>query len=116
MKNCNMTLTKQQQRHLYYHLVRHKHDDYLTGGKILPTKQHRIIVDAKFLYSPLSKAFEEHVNTIKDQGNKQVEAIQSLDLSTKTEESEKLEYIFLQNQLNKLINSIYMRKYKFLLH
>ena len=37
--------------------------------------QSRIIEQAKFTYSPLSKAFEKQIKKIKDQGMKQVEAL-----------------------------------------
>ena len=52
-----------------------KHE-YLTGEEILPSNQRQIIVQAKFTYSPLGKAFEKQIKTIKDQGIKQVKAIQ----------------------------------------
>ena len=38
----------------------------------------------KFSYSPLGKAFEKQVKSAEQQGKKQVEPIQSLDLATKT--------------------------------
>ena len=44
--------------------------EYLTGEEILPSNQHRIIQQAKFNYSPLGKAFEKQIKTIKDQGKK----------------------------------------------
>ena len=50
--------------------------EYLTGGEILPSNQRQIIEQAKFTYSPLEKAFEKQTKTIKDQGIKQVKAIQ----------------------------------------
>ena len=34
---------------------------HLTGEKILPSDQSRIIEQAKFTYSPLSKAFEKQI-------------------------------------------------------
>ena len=37
--------------------------------------QSRITGEAKFTYSPLSKAFEKQIKKIKDQGMKQVEAL-----------------------------------------
>ena len=37
----------------------------------MPSGQIRIIKQAKFIYSPLSKAFEKQVKTIEDQGRKQ---------------------------------------------
>ena len=50
--------------------------EYLTGEEILPSNQRQIIEQAKFTYSPLGKAFEKQTKTIKDQGIKQVKAIQ----------------------------------------
>ena len=37
---------------------------YLTGEEILPSDQSRIIEQAKFTYSPLSKAFEKQIKKI----------------------------------------------------
>ena len=34
-----------------------------------------MIEQTKFTYSPLSKAFEKQIKTIKDQGRKQIDAI-----------------------------------------
>ena len=34
-------------------------DEYLTGEEILPSNQQKIILQAKFTYSPLGKAFEK---------------------------------------------------------
>ena len=50
--------------------------EYLTGEEILPSNQQQIIQQAKFNYSPLGKALEKQIKTIKDQGEKQVKAIQ----------------------------------------
>ena len=50
--------------------------EYLTGEEILPSNQQQIIQQAKFTYSLLEKAFEKQIKTIKDQGEKQVKAIQ----------------------------------------
>ena len=50
--------------------------EYLTGEEILPLNQQQIIQQAKFTYYPLGKAFEKQTKTIKDQGKKQVKAIQ----------------------------------------
>ena len=44
----------------------------------MPSDQSRIIEQAKFTYSPLSKAFEKQIKTIEDQGIKQVEALKVL--------------------------------------
>ena len=50
--------------------------EYLTGEEILPSNQQQIIQQAKFNYSPLGKAIEKQLKTIKDQGEKQIKAIQ----------------------------------------
>ena len=60
--------------------------EYLTGEDILPSNQQQIIEQAKFTYSPLGKAFEKQIKTIKDQRQKQVEA-----LNTFKSDKEKLE-------------------------
>ena len=57
--------------------------EYLTGEEILPSKQQQITEQAKFTYSPLGKAFEKQTKTIKDQGKKQVDALESLKTSDK---------------------------------
>ena len=44
----------------------------------MPSDQSRIIEQAKFTYSPLSKAFKKQIKTIEDQGIKQVEALKVL--------------------------------------
>ena len=50
--------------------------EYLTGEEILPSNQQQIIQQVKFNYSPLGKALGKQIKTIKDQGKKQVKAIQ----------------------------------------
>ena len=52
--------------------------EYLTDEDILPSNQQQIIEEAKFTYSPLRKAFEKQIKTIEDQGQKQVEALNTL--------------------------------------
>ena len=52
--------------------------EYLTGKDILPSNQQQIIEQAKFTYSPLGKAFEKQTNTIEDQRQEQVEALENL--------------------------------------
>ena len=51
--------------------------EYLTGEEILPSNQQQIIQQVKFNYSPLGKALEKQVKTIKDQGEKQVDALKT---------------------------------------
>ena len=55
----------------------HKYE-YLTSEDILPSNQQQIIEQARFTYSPLGKAFEKQIKTIEDQGQKQVDALESL--------------------------------------
>ena len=44
--------------------------EYLTGEDMLPSNQQQIIEQAKFTNSPLSKAFDKQVKTIKNPGEK----------------------------------------------
>ena len=55
--------------------------EYLTGEQILPFNQKQIVEQAKFTYSPLGKAFEKQIKPIEDQGQKQVDALKSLESS-----------------------------------
>ena len=41
--------------------------EYLAGDETLPSNQQQIIEQAKFIYSPLGKAFEKQTKTIEDQ-------------------------------------------------
>ena len=67
--------------------------EYLTGNEILPSNQQQIIEQAKFTYSPLGKAFEKQTKTIKDRGEKQVNALQTLKLKeTKSKEIKPIEF------------------------
>ena len=52
----------------------HKYE-YLTGEYILPSNQQQITEQAKFTYSPLAKTFDKQIKTIKDQGEKEIKAI-----------------------------------------
>ena len=54
----------------------HKYE-YLTCEDIFPSYQQQIIEQARFTYAPLGKAFEEQI-TIEDQGQKQVDALNTL--------------------------------------
>ena len=51
--------------------------EYLTGEEILPSNQQQIIQQAKFNYSSLGKALEKQIKAIKDQGEKQVDALKT---------------------------------------
>ena len=47
----------------------------------MPSNQQQTIEQATFTYSPLGKAFEKQTKTIKDQGEKQVDALKFLEFS-----------------------------------
>ena len=49
---------------------------YLTGEKILPPNQRRVIEQAKFAHSPLGKTFDKQTKTVEDQVEKQIKAIE----------------------------------------
>ena len=61
----------------------HKYE-YLTGEDILPSNQQQIIEQAKFTYSPLGKAFEKQIETIEDQGEKQIDYLNDLEPKEQT--------------------------------
>ena len=52
--------------------------EYHTGEEILPSNQQQIIEQAKFIYSPLEKAFEKQTKTIEDQRKIQIDALVAL--------------------------------------
>ena len=90
--------------------------EYLTGKDILPSNQQQIIEQAKFTYSPLGKAFNKQIKTIKDQGEKQVEALDNLKLKEETKHikdtpNNKAIAIFneLINERKEIMNKLYDR-------
>ena len=54
----------------------------ITGEEILPSNQQQIIEQSRFIYSPLGKAFEKQIKTMKNQGKKQVDALKALEPKT----------------------------------
>ena len=52
--------------------------EYLTGEEILQSNQQQIIEQAKLTYSSLGKDFKKQIKTIEDQGQKQVDALNTL--------------------------------------
>ena len=50
----------------------------LTAEEVLPSNQKQIMEQAKFNYSTLGKAFGKQIKTIEDQGEKLVEALNTL--------------------------------------
>ena len=79
--------------------------EYLTGEEILPSNQQQIIQQAKFNYSPLGKAIEKQIKTIQDQGEKQVVALESLNVPNKKFSSIK-DFIPIENLNPEIINEI----------
>ena len=79
--------------------------EYLTGEEILPSNQQQIIQQAKFNYSPLGKAIEKQIKTIKDQGEKQVVALESLKAPDKKLTPIK-DFIPMENLNPEIINEI----------
>ena len=74
--------------------------EYLTCEEILPSNQQQIIEQAKFTYSPLGKAFEKQTKTIKDQGEKQIKAIQDNNKQLAKIQGVTIRNTFPQNILN----------------
>ena len=64
MENYNMILTVNQQKCQHYGKI--NKDEYLTGKKILPPGQKRVVEQAKFTYFPLGKAFKQIKLNIKE--------------------------------------------------
>ena len=79
--------------------------EYLTGEEILPSNQQQIIQQAKFNYSLLGKAIEKQIKTIKDQGEKQVVALESLKVPDKKLTSIK-DFMQVENLNPEIINEI----------
>ena len=73
--------------------------EYLTGEEILPSDQSGIIEQAKFAYSPLGRAFEKPIIRIEVQGQKQVEALETLKPNT---QKLKLKDLISEAELKKL--------------
>ena len=47
------------------------------GKEILPSEQRRVIEQATLIFSPLGKALEKQMKTIKDQGEKQIKRLKN---------------------------------------
>ena len=57
--------------------------EHLTGEEVLPSSQKEIVKLAKFIYSPIGKAFEKQTKTSEDQAKKQDNAFKVLESSDK---------------------------------
>ena len=79
--------------------------EYLTGEEILLSNQQQIIEYAKFTYSLLGKAFEKQTKTIEDHGEKQVNALKSLESADKQLPSKK-DFISKERLNPEIINEI----------
>ena len=88
-KNYHSILAEQQQKQQHYPQEKTDTYKFLTGKEILPSDQSRIIKQAEFTCSPLSKVFEKQIKTVENQEIKQVEALKAL----KSEENKELESI-----------------------
>ena len=75
----------------------HKYE-YLTCEDIFPSYQQQIIEQARFTYSPLGKGFEKQI-TIEDQGQKQVDALNTLN-TLKSNNQLTIEDVIPKNALN----------------
>ena len=80
---------------------------YLTGKGISPSNQQQIIEQARFTYSPLGKAFEKQIQTIKDQGEKQIDVLKDLKPKEQTKSIEGIfpegyETVEIKNKINKI--------------
>ena len=72
MKSCNMTLIEKQQKYLLYH-----QENFINMSNLL-VKIYFHLINNKFTYSPLGKAFDKQIKIIEDQGKKQVDALEKL--------------------------------------
>ena len=69
--------------------------------------QQKIIEQAKFTYSLLGKAFEKQIQTIKDKGQKQIDALESLKPKKQTKSIKEIfpecyYSVEIKNELNKI--------------
>ena len=71
---------------------------YLTGEEILLFNKRQIIQQANFAYCPLEKAVEKETE-------KQIDAINTRDISNKKDEVKQIESIFPLNLMNDLIRA-----------
>ena len=79
-----------------------KHE-YLRGGEILPSDQSRTTEEARFTCSALERVFQKQIKTIKNQGRKQVEALEVSKPDVNQQDLNKLkEYFWKRWKLMKL--------------
>ena len=73
MKNCNMILTEKQKKYQLYHQIKLINMNILQVKKYYPLVK-KLIEEAKFICSPLNKAFEKQMKATEDQGGRQIKA------------------------------------------
>ena len=83
--------------------------EYLTGQEVIPTGQVADLAHAKFEYSPLGKAFEKQVKTIKEQGEKQVKAIENTQQMVPIQNNPKPRLPFPQEQMTENVKAAWKR-------
>ena len=81
----------------------------------MPSNQQKIIEQAKFTYSPLGKAFEKQTKTIKDQGEKQIKAIQDdkeqlLNINNDDDDDDDYKNKLLFSSERKIFKNIYYKR------
>ena len=59
-----MIITEKQQKYQNYRLEKIDKYEYFTGEEILPSNQRQTIIQAKFIYFPLGKVFEQRIKQI----------------------------------------------------
>ena len=64
-ENYSAILTEKQQNYQHYHQIKNWWYEYFSGEEVLSLDQGRMIKQAKFTYSPLGKAFEKQIKTLK---------------------------------------------------
>ena len=78
-KNNNTISTEKQQKHKPLLSGKIDKHEYLTGEKIPPSDQRRVIEQAKFTYSSSRKALKKQTKTIEDQGKKQIKQFKAME-------------------------------------
>ena len=77
MKNYNTTLIEKSAKYQPCRQVE-LINMIILHVKNIPSDQNKIIGQAKFIYSPLRKAFEKQSKTIKDQGKNKLKKLKSM--------------------------------------
>ena len=83
--------------------------EYLTYEDILPSNKQQIIEQARFTYFPLGNTFEKQTKTIEDQGQKQIDLLESL---KPKEQTKRLTIILIISEKLELYLMILLKKEK----